>query len=181
MKKIFSVLLVLSIVFMAAACASGAGIGPTSTPPWINEIPDEGELWGIGIAKQSSPAFSMSSAEERARTAVARALSSKVQAMFTDYNLDAGNAGSQVNVSLQENISRSLTNKDISGTRPIRRWQAPDGTFWILAALSAADAKAAVSSVFNEQALYAQFKTQQALDMMDAQLAKSEKPLQVNN
>ena len=181
MKKFFSLVLVLALVLMAAACAS-AGHGPVNTPPWINEIPDEGEIWGIGIAKQSSPAFSMQTAEERGRVAVARQLSSKVQAMFIDYNLDAGNAGSQANSSLQENVSRSLTNMDISGTRPIKRWQASDGTFWILMALNIADAKAAVASILgNEEALYAQFKAQQALQMMDAQLAKKETPLQVSN
>jgi len=180
MKRIFPILLVLSMVFMAAACAS-AGRGPVGTPPWINEIPDEGELWGIGIAKQSSLAFSMQTAEERGRVAVARQLSSKVQAMFVDYNLDAGNANSQANTSLQENVSRSLTNMDISGTRPIKRWQAPDGTFWVLMALNSADAKAAVANILNnEQALYAQFKAQQALQMMDTQLAKQERPLQIS-
>jgi hypothetical protein len=182
MKKISMIVLVLCILFLAAACKSSAGYGPATLPPWINDIPDEGEIWGIGIAKQSSPAFSMQSAEERGRVAIARQLSSKVEAMFVDYNLDAGNSNSLANTSLQENVSRSITNMNVSGTRPIKRWQAPDGTFYILMALNKADAKAAVASILgNEEALYAQFKAQQALQMLDAQLAKNERPLQINN
>jgi hypothetical protein len=182
MKKTFFIVLALSLVFIAVSCASGAGKGPVNTPPWVNDKPDEGEIWGIGIANQSSAAFSMQAAEERGRVAVARQLSSKVQAMFIDYNQDAGNVNSQANVALVQNVSRSITNMDVSGTRPIKRWQAPDGTFWILMALSAADAKTAVANVLaNEQALYAEFKAQQALQMLDAQLAKNERPLQINN
>jgi hypothetical protein len=126
--------------------------------------------------------MSMTTAEERARVSVARQLSSKVQAMFTDYNQDAGNAGSQVNVSLQENVSRSITNATVSGARPIQRWKAPDGTWWYLVDLKKSDALAAISSIIDrESAAFAEFKTQQALAYLDAQIAKTEKPLQVDN
>jgi len=71
---------------------------------------------------------------------------------------------------------------DVSGSRPIRRWQASDGTMWVLVALNTADARAAVASILgSEEAAFAQFKAQQALQMLDAQLAKNERPLQINN
>jgi hypothetical protein len=126
--------------------------------------------------------MSMTTAEARARVSIARQLSSKVQAMFTDYNLDAGNANSQANTSLQEDVSRQITNMDVSGARPIKRWQAPDGTWWYLVEMMKSDARAQVASILgNEEAAFAQFKAQQALAMLDAQLAKSERPVQVNN
>jgi type IV secretory pathway TrbL component len=102
--------------------------------------------------------------------------------MFTDYNLDAGNVNAQANSSLQEDVSRQITNMDVSGARPIKRWEAPDGTWWFLVELKKSDAKTTVASILgNQEAAFAQFKAQQALDMLDAQLAKSEKPIQVNN
>jgi hypothetical protein len=169
----------VSLVFMAAACGSSpapATAGPTNTPEWLNDFPPEDVLWGIGTAKQSSPSMSMTTAEARARTAIARQLQTKVQAMFTDYNLDAGKTGAQANASLQEDVSRQITNMDVSGARPIKRWEAPDGTWWFLVEYKKSDAKTAVASILrNEEAAFAQFKAQQALDMLDYQLEKNEK------
>ena len=180
MKRLCSILVVVAVVFMAAACKSApptsTTTGPTTTPEWLNDIPPEDVLWGIGTAKQSSPSMSMTTAESRARVAIARQLQTKVQAMFTDYNLDAGNVSAQANASLQEDVSRQITNMDVSGARPIKRWEAPDGTWWFLVEFKKSDAKNAVASILrNEQAAFAQFKAQQALDMMDYQLEKNER------
>ncbi|MDR0289743.1 MAG: LPP20 family lipoprotein [Treponema sp.] len=186
MKKTFLVLMVLSLAFAVAACgttSSGStSTGPTTTPDWLNDFPPEDVLWGIGIAKQSSSSMSMTTAEARGRTAIARQLSSKVQAMFTDYNLDAGNVNNQANASMQEDVSRQITNMDVSGARPIKRWQAPDGTWWFLVEFKKSDARSTVASIMgNQEAAFAQFKAQQALQMLDAQLAKNEQPFQVDN
>jgi len=185
MKKTCLILLVLAFGFTLAACASkpaaAAATVPPNTPEWINDFPPEDAIWGIGIAKQSSESMSMTTAEARARVAVARQLSTKVQAMFTDYNLDAGNVKNQANTSLQEDVSRQITNIDISGAKPIKRWKANDGTWWYLVELKKSDAKNQVSSILrNEEAAYAQFKAQQALQMLDAQLSKNEKPFQIS-
>ncbi|MDR2942887.1 MAG: LPP20 family lipoprotein [Treponema sp.] len=182
MKKFFLILLVLAFGFTLAACGSKPSVGSaTDVPPWLNDFPPDDAIWGIGTAKQSSQQMSMTTAEARARVAIARQLGTKVQAMFTDYNLDAGNVKNQANASLQEDVSRQITNMDISGARPIQRWQGKDGTWWYLVEMKKADAKKQVASILgNEEAAYAQFKTQQALQMMDAQLAKKEKPFQVS-
>jgi hypothetical protein len=183
MKKTCLILLVLFFVLALAACGTkpAAATGPANTPEWLNDFPPEDVLWGIGIAKQSSESMSMITAEARARVAIARQLSTKVQGMFLDYNLDAGNVNNQANTSLQEDVSRQITNMDISGARPIKRWKAQDGTWWFLVEMKKSDAKNQISSILgNEEAAFAQFKAQQALQMMDAQLSKNEKPLQVN-
>jgi len=166
----------------AAAPVSAAQSGAVATPPWANDFPPDGVIWGIGTAKQSSPSFSMTTAEALARVAVARQLNTKVQAMFSLYNLDAGNARNQASASLQEEVSRQITNIDVSGARPIKRWQAPDGTWWYMVELKTSDARNAVAGILkNEEAAFAQFKAQQALQILDAQLAKNEKPIVVDN
>jgi hypothetical protein len=185
MKKASLILLVVSLVF-AAACKSGPATttttGPTATPEWLNDLPPEDVLWGIGTAKQSSAAMSMTTAEMRGRVAIARQLNTKVQAMFTDYNLDAGAVSNQASTSLQEDVSRSITNMDVSGAQPIKKWQAKDGTWWFLLEMKKSDARNQAASILgNQEAAFAQFKAQQALQMLDAQLAKSEKPMQVDN
>ncbi|MCL2480581.1 MAG: LPP20 family lipoprotein [Spirochaetaceae bacterium] len=180
MKKTFLILLVLILILAMVGCATTSS-GSGNNPEWLNDLPPEGVLWGIGTAKQSSPSMSMTTAEGRARTAIARQLDTLVQAMLTDYNLDAGNVANQANSSLQENVSRQVTNIKLSDARPIKRWEAKDGTWWYLVEYRKADAKKEVASILNnEEAAFAQFKAQQALQMLDAQLAKNEKPLQVS-
>jgi hypothetical protein len=181
-RLLYIIALVAIIGFTMAACGTGPkATGPTNTPEWLNDFPPEDAIWGIGLAKQSSAHMSMTTAEARGRVAIARQLTTKVQAMFTDYNLDAGNVSRQANASLQEDVSRQITNMDVSGAQAIKKWEAPDGTWWYLVEMRKTDARNSVASILgNEEAAYAQFKAQQALDYMDAQLAKNEKPYQVS-
>jgi len=185
MKKNLSILLTISLIFALTACVTTttgtASTGPSSTPGWLNDLPPSDIIWGIGTAKQSSPSMTMTTAEARAKTAVARQLDTLVKAMFTDYNLDAGNVNNQANSSLQEDVSRQVTNINLSGASPIKRWQANDGTWWFLVEYKKAEARSAIASILNnEEAAFAQFKTQQALQILDAQLAKNQRPLQVS-
>jgi hypothetical protein len=134
----------------------------------------------VGAAKQSSEQMSMTVAEARARTGIARQLTIQVEAMLTDYMRDAGTVGSQTALSLQEDVSRQITSLQLNGARPLKRWKAPDATWWYLVEYKVSDAKAAISDVFNsEAAQFAEFKADEALRLLDAQLAKNEKPVPV--
>jgi hypothetical protein len=185
MKKRYFVCFAAPIlVLLAAGCGSAPAPQPVqdpNVPEWLNDFAPEDVLWGIGSAKQSSDSMSMTTAEARARTGVARQLNAKVEAMFTDYMRDAGTVGSQTALSLQEDVSRQVTSMQLNGARPIKRWKAPDGTWWYLVEYKVADAKAALSAVFDsEAAQFAEFKADEALRMLDTQLAKSEKPTPVS-
>jgi len=164
-------------------CASSPGTaGSVETPDWLNELPPQDVLWGIRIARQSSPSMSMTTAEARARTSIARQLQAFVDPMYIDYNLDAGNVNNQANTSMQQDVSRQTANINLSGASPIKRWQASDGTWWVLVEYQKSDARSEFTSILNNQeAAFAQFKAQQALDYMDSQLARNERPLQVND
>jgi hypothetical protein len=176
----------LTMVCFMGACKSSqppvqSQPADPNIPEWLNEIAPEDVIWGIGSAKQSSESFSMTSAENRARVAIARQIDSKVQAMFTDYNRDAGTTGAQANLSLQEDVSRTLTQADLRGTTVNKKWRAENGTWWFRVEYKKSDAKNTVSGIFESEAAdYAEFKADQALQMMDAQLAKpNERPVQV--
>jgi len=184
MKKISLILLVLVIGFALAGCASKQPtVGSASdVPPWLNDIAPDDVIWGIGQAKQSSVSMSMTIAESRARAGIARELQTKVQQMIEDYNMDAGNAKNQANASMQQNIMRQVVNIDVSGARIVQRWQGRDGTWWFKAEMKKADARKNVASILgNEEAAYSQFKAQEALKMLDAQLDKKTKPVVVDN
>jgi len=184
MKRTGLIIMVFALVIGLGGCKSKppAAGAASDVPPWLNDLPGDDALWGIGSAKQTSPQASMTTAENRARTSLARQLNVKVQNMFTDYNLDAGNVKNQANTSLQEDVTRQITNMDVSGARTIQRWQGKDGTWWFLVEMKKADAKKQMASILgNEEAAFAQFKAQQALQMLDAQLAKKDKVIMVDN
>ncbi|MFP3042895.1 LPP20 family lipoprotein [Treponema primitia] len=186
MKKCYFLFLVVALAALVGCAgappAPAAPYQDPNSPEWLNDFPPEDLLWGVGIAKQSSDALSMSTAEARGRTALARQLSTKVEAMLTDYLRDAGTVGNQTALALQEDVSRQITSLQLNGARPTKRWKAPDGSWWILVEYKLSDAKSALTNVIDsEGARFAEFKAEDALKMLDAQLAKSEKPLKVDN
>jgi hypothetical protein len=183
MKKIFPVITVLLLGLLAFGCKSqpvsdSAASGPVTLPPWINEVPPEDVLWGIGSAKQSSIEMSRTTADTRARGDIARQLNTVVEGMITDYTRDANmGTANQASIDLQESINRQLSQAQLTGARRDQLWTAPDGTFWARVVYSKADAaKFAADSikneVDNEAARYAEFKAMEAAKMMDELLSK---------
>jgi hypothetical protein len=162
----------------APAQAAPAPAPDPNMPEWLNDFPPEDALWGIGSAKQSTDNMSMTMAENRARVSISQQLSSMVQNMITDYTRDAGTSNSQASISLQESVSRTMSEAKLTGAKPIKRWKGPDGTWWYLLEYKKADAAKQAADIFATEAeQYAEFKTDQALEMMESQLAKNkEKP-----
>ena len=172
MKKLIFLLVPVVAALLITCSSKPAAQQIPDSPPWINESAPEDVIWGIGLAKQSDRAMSMTTAEARARVSIARQLDARVRAMFTDYNRDAGTTAAQANVSLQENVSRTLTQVNLSGASVDRTWVASDGTFWVRVSYSKTAARNMLSNVFDsEAARYAEFKADEALRMMDSQLA----------
>ena len=157
----------------AAAPAPATQADPT-LPPWINDRQPEGVIWGIGQARQSSDNLSMQMAEARARVAIANTIDTSVQAMIIDYNRDAGTPENQVSLSMQESVSRNLSQAQLRGAFVDQRWRAPDGTWWVRVEFNKADARNMLADIFESEAgLYANFRAQEALRMMDDQLSRT--------
>ncbi|MDR1058450.1 MAG: LPP20 family lipoprotein [Treponema sp.] len=183
MKKVAVVSVVLILTLLAIGCGStpAASAGNPNMPSWLNDFPPEDVIWGIGTAKASTDSLSMQAAENRGRVAIANQIQSNVAAMFTDYEREAGGAENPAYIGLKESVSRNVTSIQLSGARPVKREKTPDGTWWYLVEYKKADAQAAVSQIVDtEAARYAEFKANDALRMLDAQIAKNEKP-QVQN
>jgi hypothetical protein len=182
MKKACSILLVLSLGFMVMAC----GTAPTqaTTPDWLEDIPPEDVLWGIGVAKLPSASESMRIAEARARVAIARCLNARVESVFKSYLIDYIGEYDFAKDSLYEEISRQIPNMDFSSARPIKRWQANDGTWWYLVEYRKSDAMNMVASILkNQEANYIQFENllRNTLRNFESHLSKSEKAIIVDD
>jgi hypothetical protein len=175
MKKI-SMALICLLTVLAMGCKSAppdTRVSDPNVPEWLNDFPPEDVLWGIGSAKQSTDNMSLTLAEARARQNIANQLSVEVQGMITDYARDAGTINNQTSLALAETVSRQVTQATLTGVTPITRWRAPNGTWWFRVQLKKADAaQAAAGIIDSEAARYAEFKTMEALRLMDAQLAQ---------
>ena len=176
--------LLIFVPLCAVLSAAGSASSPpanANAPAWINDLPPDDVLWGIGSAKQSTEDFSMTMAETRGIQSISRQLLTVAQGMITDYARDAGAAGSQASIQFQEGVAVQLTNAKLNGATPIKRWKAPDGTWWYLVQFGKSSAAQAAGTIIdNEAARYAEFKALEATKEMDARLEKfNEKPVAV--
>jgi hypothetical protein len=189
MKKLVKSISMIAVLALLGLAMVGCGSAPQTSgtapataqdptlPTWIDDLPPEDVLWGVGIAKQSNLSMTRTTARNRAVVDIARQIDSRVKAMFTDYNRDAGTSGSQANLSLQEDVTRTLTDVDLSGTETNANWTAPDGTYWIRVAYPKANLLKTAEQIFDsEAARYAEFKADEALAIMQNELSRSERP-----
>jgi glucan-binding YG repeat protein len=182
--KKLSIVLACLLALLIMGCKSvppDTRVDDPNVPEWLNDFPPEDVLWGIGSARQSSDSMSMTMAEARARQNIANQLNVEVQGMITDYARDAGSINNQASLALAETVGRQITQATLSGVTPLKRWKSPNGTWWYQLQLKKSDAALAAADIIDsEAARYAEFKTMEALKLMDAQLAKkNDKPVPV--
>jgi hypothetical protein len=113
-----------------AAAAAPEQEPPTTEPPWISDKAPSAMFWGVGSAKQSNTALSLTMAANRARVDIAT--------QVYRFALRAG----YTNLSQQTILAMRL-----EPSRVIQQWQAPDGTWWCLVEYSETDAQQALSKL----------------------------------
>ena len=175
MRK-FSVLFATLLVVALAGCASSAAsqAAPASTvPDWMEETAPQDVFWGVGFSKLQNESLAMETATTNAQRDVARQISASVQALLTNYANESGLQGNSRSIQAIENISKNLVNMNLSGATVDKRKRMPDGTWYVRVSVMKGDAQRAVNSmVNNEMADFAEFKADQALRMLDIELAK---------
>ena len=190
MKKLSAAFLAVSAASLfLAGCASK---GPAFTenceykagvqaPEWYCNPEMDGSVAAIGEARPN-PANDMNmqrtQATAAARTALARQMETKVQAMLTDWARTTGAGDAQTYEKNFEDVTRQISQQPLTNTHQLKRWVAPDGALVLLIGMSAEEAKGQVkngikTSMGNKEALWQQFQSQQALESLDKQLDKS--------
>ena len=152
MKKELFIVLALLITFLVVSCGTtGAStqVSQSGLPRLVEEArrnPPEDVLVGIGFAKMSTQYESKTTAEDRARAEIARAIDSIVGNMITDYQ-----AGSELDYTaasaFQEEITVALSRSRLRGAIIVNEaWI--DGTYYVVMHLN----KANVASEINQAA-----------------------------
>jgi len=167
-KKLGTVFLALSVALLAA-CGGGKTVVESNlkikgAPDWVNEGTNilnakDGRLFhGIGSApKLGDMELQRSTAENRARSEVARILSSYMDVVSKDF-LASSSSGSSAEA--QQSVSRSIENitrVNLTGVKIIANWRDDkDGTIYSLAEL---DMKYVKDILKNTQEMNADLRT----------------------
>ena len=183
-KMVSVVLLVGSIV----ACAGSPEPAPqpqqsmSDLPSWyLNPPAAEDAIYGVGSAKMSSLDTSRRMAVSRGREDIAFQMNAAIEAAIVDYAQEAGVDDNTQVVNFVETISRQVTEVTLSGASPEEVAQGSDGTIYALVSYPKNGFTEAASEAFmrNEDAAFAEFKADQALEALDRQLENN--PPQAGN
>jgi len=139
------IVLVLLMMGALAACSSRttveSNLGIKGAPDWVNKgsqaLNDQNGrlIHGIGSAPtMNDQSLQSSTADDRARTEVARVLNSFMHVVTQDYSATSGSGQDQQNEASVSRQIQNLTDQNVSGARIIGRWVDPKtGTQWSLA------------------------------------------------
>jgi len=114
-----------------------------NAPPWVqgscdvvSEDADEPKLCGVGsIGGTRNISLARTSAVARARTDLARTLQNRVKAMIKDYQATTGDQLSVGDEQHVVDLSKQITNMNVSGTKVHETWVSTRNTYWAVVVL----------------------------------------------
>jgi len=149
-----------------------------NSPEWVNIIPPDEAVYGIGTAKMSNLSMSMTTAEARARTAIFRYINETAQAAIRDYFTGSGDSSGPAASAYMESAAVKISGMEISGALPVNRWQAADSTWWYLAEYKKSELKTALTIIFESmQNDFPQYDYRDILKCLDNALAVNNRPV----
>src|SRR6185312_16212321 len=170
---------------LLGACSSRtvveSNLGIKGAPDWVNKgsqaLNDQnGQLiHGIGSApNMNDQSLQSSTADDRARTEVARVLNSFMHVVTQDYSASAGSGADQQNSQSVSRQIQNITDQNVSGARIIARWTDPKtGTQWSLAELDMKQVKDMVAGSKDMNASFRDYFSTHADNLFDS-MAKGE-------
>ncbi len=174
-KNVIVIAAVLMIVGLLAGCAGGGDKVKErrDMPEWyLNPPVAEDVIYGLGQAKLSSDSLSRDTAIARARKDIALQVSARVQTMMTDYAQEAGAEGNSQSITFIETITKQVADVELKGTTTEEVYPAVDGNWYAMVSYPRNAMTDEVADIFvrNEDAAFAEFKADQALEMLEASL-----------
>ena len=191
MKKVLvTTTLALGLVGLMAGCANNqpkpnidaCQMDGTTAPSWVCDggAMMEGGLFAVGSAEPSplGISFQRTEATAAARDALARQIKIKVKNMFKQFQATTGIGDAQTADKATQNVSKQVAAATLSGSKVIKTWHSPKGTFYVLVGMPNPKAvkqevkKAVKTSLHNDKALWQKFLAQKADKELDAAVEK---------
>ena len=173
MNSVKYALYLILVVLLLASCAT-AGKPPLGDIPdfYLNPPTAEDAIYGVGDANMSSHSLSLSTAKARATNDIARQVKVVVESAITDYAQQAGAGRTEQTLNFVELVSRQITDVELKGLRTLEVATGRDGTIYVLMEYPIRDFLADAENAFerNQDAAFAEFKAQQALERLNYEL-----------
>jgi len=169
---------IAALVF--SGCASKKDIKEPEGPAKSSDYPDfflnppapEDQFVGLGMAKLQDENLSRTAALARARADIATQVSVSVETMLTDYAQESGADNNVQTLSFVERISKEVASIELRESVTKSNYPAKDGTWFVMVYYPKAALLEQVGDIFarNEDAAFAEFKAQQALERLNAEV-----------
>lgn len=180
MKKAMFTLAALMMVFALVSCGSDPAPADNNNVRGM-DVPDfflmppqaDDAIYGIGVAKSSDLARARDLAASRARADIAKQVAVSVETMLTDYFQEAGVEGDTQSMQFIESITKEVASIELSGATTKEAYIAEDGNVYVMVEYPLNTfLEDQVADVFerNEGAAFAEFKAEQALERLNAEL-----------
>lgn len=177
MRRTLIYFAVIAIAAVLVACGSQPDPTPQQAPEeipefYLNPPMAEDAIYGVGSAKMSTLDNSRRMALSRARNDIAFQMRAVIESSIVDYAQEAGVDGNNQVISFVENVSRQVTETTLQGARTEEVAMGSDGTVYALVSYPRNGFEEAAQEAFsrNEDAAFAEFKADQALEYLDSQL-----------
>lgn len=188
MKKMFVFgffVAVLALVLMGCASTEQAaeprmpviiGAEGIPQPAWVNSTPRAADVhYETGYAKLSNKANSIKRANADAKEKISSWINTTVDTVVVNYTSDMGSGENRQAIEAFESISRQTSNNALMGVTQEEVWVDPDNGVWVLLSMPKENTVKAFEAAtkqfeLNEAALYAEYKMDGALKMLEETL-----------
>jgi len=145
-------------------------------PEWVCNSSIEGATYAaVGIGTSKNESMKTQQAIARARAKLSAQVKVQVKAKMEDFMRSTGNGDNETLDAVSTSVTKQLTKIDLSGSRKVKEYTSrKSGTLYVLVAvddkLVNSNVKKTItqaSSHNNEDALWQQFQSKQALDALD--------------
>lgn len=155
-------------------CRDDAG---ALAPQWVCDSAIEGAAYAaVGIGTSKNASMKESQAMTRARAKLAYQVETKVKAKTEDFMRATGNGDAETMDAVTTAVTKQTAKLDLRGSKKVKSFRSKDGKLYVLVAVSEEAVNAKVkdtikesskTSMGNDQALWQQFQSKQALDALD--------------
>lgn len=143
-------------------------------PKWTCTPMVEGAYAGVGIAQKSAAGMGHMRrvAMANGRSDLAQQIKAQVKDKVETFTRTTGVGDNETVDQVNTAVSKQVAKVDLSGSKAVDSWQAPSGALYLLVTVPEAtvnkEVKEAVKTSFkNDQALWQQFQSKQALEGLD--------------
>ena len=143
-------------------------------PRWTCIPEVEGFYAGVGVAEKSAAgmAHMRRVALMNGRSDLAQQIQTQVKDKIEGFTRATGNGSAETVDKVTTAVTKQIAKVDLKGSKAVDMWQAPSGALYMLVTVPEeninAEVKKAVKSSFkNDNALWQQFQSKQALEQLD--------------